>query len=111
LADAVGLEDLQACSTEQRTQQLKSVDALLMDCAAVQLNDELAARFLHGQKLSLQKEGVAFSEPLSPQHNSNHNRLRVYRLSDGKLLGTGLLHINQVLAPERLVTSVSGHFK
>ena len=97
LDDAISLDELMQFAQEQRLSVLKPVDALLSDFEAVQLNDELAARFLHGQRIALQKEGITLS--------ANLGRMRVYRLSDGKLLGSGLLQEYQVLAPERLIST------
>lgn len=102
LADAIKLDEIQQLHPEQRSKLLKPVDALLSGFEAVQLTDELAVRFLHGQKLSLQKEAANLLN--LPMHLG---RLRVYRLSDGKLLGSGLLQSNQVLVPERLIASSS----
>ncbi len=70
-------------------------------CAAVEfpaadrLDDELAARFLHGQRLALAARRAL------PQAG----RVRVYRQSDSRLLGTAQLKDYGVLAPERLVKS------
>ena len=97
LSDAATLETIQQMEPEQRLQLLKPVDALLSDFDAIQLSDELAARFLHGQRISLLKEGLAAG--MDP------GRKRVYRQSDGKLLGSALLQEYQVLAPERLIAS------
>ncbi|PRC92879.1 tRNA pseudouridine(55) synthase TruB [Solimicrobium silvestre] len=101
LADAISLDAIQQMSPEQRINLLKPVDALLSDFEAIQLTDELAVRFLHGQRLALQKEGINLPE-LIP---ANLGRVRVYRFSDGKLLGSGLLQEYQVLAPERLIST------
>lgn len=100
LADAFNLDDLQQVSPAQRLSILRPVDALLSDFDVVQLTDELAARFLHGQRLSLEKEGIA----LAQIESIKSERVRVYRLSDEKLLGSGLLS-NQVLMPERLIAT------
>lgn len=103
LADAINLDDIHQLSPEKRIGLLGPVDALLSDFEAIQLADELAVRFLHGQKLSLQKEGVTLSQTLS----IIFGRVRVYRFSDGKLLGSGLLQEHQVLVPERLIANLS----
>ena len=94
---AVTLESLQSKSADERLGLLKPVDTLLSDFEAIDLSDELAVRFLHGQRISLQKEGISLS--------ANLGRLRVYRRSDNKLLGSGLLQEYQVLAPERLIST------
>lgn len=99
LEGAVTLEQLEAAGeVAQRKDMLLPVDGLLQSFAAVQLPDELARRFLHGQRLALGKEGVAVPEQTG--------RVRVYRVSDGCLLGTGLLQEYAILAPERLVSTV-----
>jgi tRNA pseudouridine55 synthase len=97
LADAIHLESIQQLPPEQRISLLKPVDALLTDFAAVELSDALAERFLHGQRISLGKEGFGVS--LEP------GRKRVYRQSDSKLLGSAILQEFQVLAPERLIST------
>jgi len=72
---------------------LAPVDALLSSFPSVALTEELAKRFLHGQRLALGKEDVSLPD--------QQGRVRVY-LGD-KLLGTGLLQEYAVLAPERLI--------
>ena len=74
---------------------LAPVDALLSSFPAVQLTEELAKRFLHGQRIALGKEDVAV--PAEP------GRVRVYH--DSKLLGTGQLQEYSILAPERLIAT------
>jgi tRNA pseudouridine55 synthase len=74
---------------------LAPVDALLSTFPAIALTDELARRFLQGQRLALGKESVAV-----PQEQG---RVRVYH--GGKLLGTGLLQEYSILAPERLIAT------
>ncbi len=95
---AVTLEQLAAIDESARAATLAPVDALLISFPAVSLGDQLAQRFLHGQRLSLGKEAVAFTEGAT--------RVRVYRESDGCLLGTGQMREFDVLAPERLVALV-----
>jgi len=77
---------------------LAPVDALLASFPAVQLTEELAKRFLQGQRLALGKDAeVASSLP------AELGRVRVY-LGD-KLLGTAHLQEYAVLAPERLIAT------
>lgn len=95
---AVTLEMLEARSEGERVAMLAPVDALLASFPAVNLPEELARRFLQGQRISLGKEGIAY------QHGSA--RVRVYRESDGRLLGTAMLRDCNVLAPERLISTV-----
>jgi tRNA pseudouridine55 synthase len=66
---------------------------LLSTFPQVVLTDELAARFLNGQRLALGRETVVLPE--------QQGRVRVYH--DGKLLGTAILQEYGVLAPERLI--------
>ena len=77
---------------------LAPVDALLASFPAVRLTEELAKRFLQGQRLALGKDAeVASSLP------AELGRVRVY-LGD-KLLGTAHLQEYAVLAPERLIAT------
>lgn len=76
---------------------LRPVDALLSTFPALQLTDELAKRFLQGQRLALGKEAVEV-----PQQQG---RVRVYH--DTRLLGTGQLGDYAILAPERLISTAS----
>lgn len=99
LEDAVTMAMLDAQSPAQRTAALAPVDALLQSFPVISLSDELARRFLHGQRLSLGKEAVPFKAGAS--------RVRVYRTSDAGLLGTGQIQEDDVLAPERLVVCLA----
>ena len=72
---------------------LAPVEALLASVPAVQLNAELAKRFLNGQRLALGKEPVTVP--------AEQGRVRVYL--DDKLLGTAMLGEYSILAPERLI--------
>jgi tRNA pseudouridine55 synthase len=74
---------------------LAPVDALLSSFPAVELTDELATRFLQGQRLALGKEAVAVP--------AEQGRVRVYR--GDKLLGTAMLQEYSILAPERLIAT------
>lgn len=99
LADAMRLDDIAERHPPQRMQLLKPADALLSEFASIQLTDELAARFLHGQRLAVQKEDFSIS-------STEPSRLRVYRLSDQQFLGSGLLQESRVLVPDRLISTV-----
>ncbi|WP_296946647.1 tRNA pseudouridine(55) synthase TruB [uncultured Massilia sp.] len=92
VAGMVTLEALQAHANPLSL--LAPVDALLSSFARVDLTDELAARFLNGQRLALNREAVTLPE--------TPGRVRVYH--DGRLLGTAILQDYGVLAPERLVS-------
>jgi tRNA pseudouridine55 synthase len=94
---AITLDQLAAHDEAQRKALLAPVDALLVSFPAVQLTEELARRFLHGQRLALGKETVVYPE--------SEGRVRVYRQDDGALLGTGLIQAYGVLAPERLIAT------
>ena len=72
---------------------LAPVDALLASFPAVQLNAELAKRFMNGQRLALGKEAITVP--------AEQGRVRVYL--DAKLLGTAILGEYSILAPERLI--------
>jgi tRNA pseudouridine55 synthase len=95
IAQATTLEQLTDLSEAQRVAGLAPVDALLSSFPLLALDDELSRRFLHGQRLAL--AGMAGL----PQAG----RVRVYRESDSRLLGTGQLMEYGVLAPERLVAA------
>lgn len=97
LQHAVTLEQLAATPESEREGLLAPVDALLSGFPPVRLPDVLAKRFLHGQRIALQKEGV--NPPL------HEGRVRVYRQEGGQLLGTAQLLEYGVLAPERLIAT------
>ena len=107
LSGCLTLEVLTAIPEEERAALLASVDSLLLTFPEVILTEPLAQRFLQGQRLTLDKEGI------SPP--SQTGRVRVYReyahiaeIADGtvrQLLGTAQFHDYGVLAPERLVST------
>ncbi len=97
LDQAVTIDAYTALSEERRLQSLLSVDALLSSFPSVSLSEELAQRFLHGQRLSLGKEGVALP--------ASTGRVRVYEEKNKRLLGTAQILEFGVLAPERLVVA------
>ncbi|MES2760419.1 MAG: tRNA pseudouridine(55) synthase TruB [Pseudomonadota bacterium] len=90
----VTLETLQANLAP--LSMLAPVDALLSSFPAVHLTDELAKRFLNGQRLALGKEDVAVP--------AQQGRVRVYH--GDALLGTANLQEFSILAPERLIAAV-----
>jgi tRNA pseudouridine55 synthase len=94
VTNAITLTELTEESEDLRAQHLQPVDALIVNCPKIMLNEQLTTRFMHGQRLSLSKEGVAL--PV------DQGRVRVYGASD-QLLGTGQIQEFAVLAPERLV--------
>lgn len=97
ITGAVTLEALAEVDEVQRLAMLAPVDALLSSFPAVELPDELAQRFLHGQRLALGKETVSVPD--------REGRVRVYRQSDRALLGTAILQTYSILAPERLIAA------
>jgi tRNA pseudouridine55 synthase len=92
----VTLEQLQ--THDNPLSLLAPVDALLSSFPRVALTPELAARFLNGQRLALNREPVTLPETTG--------RVRVYH--DDKLLGTAILQDYGVLAPERLIARPQG---
>lgn len=99
LDGAITLETLADMPEAERSAHLAPVDALLSSFPSVNLPESLAKRFLHGQRLALGKESIALPE--------RTGRVRVYRVSDGCLLGTAQLADYGILAPERLIAVVS----
>ncbi|MFZ6687194.1 tRNA pseudouridine(55) synthase TruB [Undibacterium sp. SXout11W] len=97
LEKSITLESLESMPEQERLALLDPVDALLSSFPSVRLGDELATRFLHGQRLALGKEAVLLPE--------RAGRVRVYRDSDGQLLGSAQLQEFQILAPERLINT------
>jgi len=89
----VTLETLQSCAAP--LEMLAPVDALLSSFPAVQLTEELAKRFLQGQRLALGKEALILPAELG--------RVRVYL--EQQLLGTAILQEYAILAPERLIAA------
>jgi tRNA pseudouridine55 synthase len=95
LAHAVMLDALSNAQQNERDAWLQPVDALLSACVSVQLDDEAARRFLHGQRLPLATLPAIGVPPDA--------RVRVYN-RDGQLLGVAKT-AHGVLAPERLVVT------
>jgi tRNA pseudouridine55 synthase len=98
LENTVTLEALIAMDEQQRLTLLAPVDALLTSFPQVVLSDELARRFLQGQRLALAKEDVQLPQQIG--------RVRVYRESNQQLLGSAQLQEYGILAPERLISTV-----
>ncbi|MFZ6847746.1 tRNA pseudouridine(55) synthase TruB [Undibacterium sp. RuRC25W] len=98
LEKSITLTSLEELSEEERLALLDPVDALLSSFPVLRLNDVLATRFLHGQRLAIGKEeGIVLPAEIG--------RVRVYRESDGQLLGSAQLQEFQILAPERLINT------
>ena len=93
IEQAVTLEQIVELDEAVRASRLAPVDALLSGFPRLALGDEMARRFMHGQRLAL---AGLMSLPEA-------GRVKVYRESDDVLLGTAQLMDYGVLAPERLV--------
>lgn len=100
LSSAITLEQLAALTESERRAALAPVDTLLSTFPAVRLSEQLAQRFLHGQRLALGQEQINL-----PQQQG---RVRVYHAETQQLLGTAQLQQYDVLAPERLVAVANG---
>ena len=102
LENSIELDALAQLEDAQRLALLAPVDALLSSFPAIELNQELARRFLQGQRLAMGKEGLHLPDYLG--------RVRVYGLVAGeaqaKLIGSGLVTELGLLAPERLISTV-----
>jgi tRNA pseudouridine55 synthase len=98
LQNSISLDSLAMLPDDERLLSLLPVDSMLMSFPMILLSDELSRRFLHGQRLSLLKEDVSFA--------SDSTRVRVYRQTDKKLLGTAQIGEFSVLAPERLIANI-----
>lgn len=99
LANSVTIDALVALEPEARTQWLQPVDSLLVTFPEVKLPEVLAKRFLHGQRIALEKEGIEVAGVMG--------RVRVYRQETGELLGTATVQEYALLAPERLISTVT----
>lgn len=97
LSECVTLTQLENEDESQRYQHVQPVDSLLSMFERVDLSDDLSARFLHGQRLSLAKEALIVA--------TGSGRVRVYQASEDKLLGTAIMKDGEVLAPERLIST------
>ena len=98
LDGAMTLAALEALPEAERAGRLAPVDALLSTFPRIELDDEMAKRFLHGQRLALGQAAVTSA--------GQDGRVRVYR-RDGALLGTAQLAAYGVLAPERLIVQAA----
>lgn len=102
LENSIELDALVQLEDAQRLALLAPVDALLSSFPSIDLNQELARRFLQGQRLAMGKEGLHLPDYLG--------RVRVYGLVAGeaqaKLIGSGLVTELGLLAPERLISTV-----
>ncbi len=93
LADAVTLDRLSSMDKLQRSAYLQPIDTLLLKFVLVDLDTEMAQRFMNGQQLRLaNKLGV-----------SENSRVRVYDANKSQLIGIGRWRCG-VLLPERLIS-------
>ncbi len=95
VADALTLDALEAIAPGERRSRLLPLDALLGALPRVALDDEHAARFLHGQKLRVH-------EPSGGAANEDPARVSVY--AGARLLGVAQLRAG-TLVPQRLVAT------
>lgn len=95
VSEAVSLSDFENVDPLRRIEMLAPPDRLLSQLEPIELKEELAVRFLHGQSIRI-----------SGSENSE-KKVKVYRLSDGKreLLGCALLGADGILSPERLISN------
>lgn len=97
LEKSITLEVLGEIEETDRLALLAPVDALLSSFPRLDLTEELAKRFLQGQRLALGKESTILPTQIG--------RVRVYRASDQQLLGSAQLQEYSILAPERLIAT------
>jgi tRNA pseudouridine55 synthase len=100
ISGALTLDQLAEHPDAERNSCLQPVDSLLSSFPALVLDDSLANRFRQGQRISLDRAGVA-----APCESG---RVRVYQVPH-RLLGTALLSEGDVLAPERLLADIASH--
>jgi tRNA pseudouridine55 synthase len=100
VSSALTLDQLAEHPDAERNSCLQPVDSLLSSFPALVLDDALANRFRQGQRISLDRAGVA-----APCESG---RVRVYQ-APHCLLGTALLSEGDVLAPERLLAVIASH--
>jgi tRNA pseudouridine55 synthase len=100
ISSALTLDQLAEHPDAERNSCLQPVDSLLSSFPALVLDDALANRFRQGQRISLDRAGVA-----APCESG---RVRVYQ-APHCLLGTALLSEGDVLAPERLLAVIASH--
>jgi len=100
LSSAVTLDQLAGHPDAQRNSCLQPVDSWLSSFPALDLDDSLANRFRQGQRISLDRAGIA-----APCESG---RVRVYQVPH-RLLGTAMLMDGDILAPERLLADIASH--
>ncbi len=97
ISGAVSLQDFEEADIAQRLDMLDPPDRLLSQLEPIELKEELAVRFLHGQSIRITRS------------ENSEKKVKVYRLSDGKreLLGCARLSTDGVLSAERLISNSS----
>ena len=97
ISEAVSLQDFEEADIARRLDMLDPPDRLLSQLEPIELKEELAVRFLHGQSIRITRS------------ENSEKKVKVYRLSDGKreLLGCARLSTDGVLSPERLISKSS----
>jgi tRNA pseudouridine55 synthase len=98
LENSVTLDALSDATQAERDTWLQPVDALLSTFPLIELSEDEARRFLHGQRLKLSELTIAADAVSAP-------RVRVYA-PQGRLLGVAKQG-EGVLAPERLVVTTA----
>lgn len=94
VTQAITLAALEAMDAHDRVQALLPLDALLQSAPRIELEADLAARFVQGQRLML--NAAASNDMREPR------RVRVY---EGQtLLGTAMLESSGRLQPQRLIS-------
>jgi tRNA pseudouridine55 synthase len=101
VVDSVSLSVLEE-NSEPRSSLLRPVDSLTSMLPAVQLNQDLIRRFMHGQRLALGRElgEHCLSLPLP------EGRVRVLGPA-GSFAGTAVVNHDQVMIPERVVSTTA----
>lgn len=97
IGHASALSDIEEADNPGEAPILKPVDYLLSTFPSVQLSEEQSKRFMHGQRLSLEKENLLVAD--------SAQRVRVYDAASRQLLGTAIIKQGSILAPERLIAA------
>ena len=110
LDGAVTLEDLSALDHAQRVAKLAPVDALLKTLPAIMLDETLARRFSHGQRLRLDE--IRCPTPLrayAAAHGDIEVKVYTEATSEAtsRLLGVARLDGEALLTPQRLLKTQS----
>ena len=96
IGDASTLLDIEQTEDSKMESILQPVDSLLTTFPSVLLSEEQARRFMHGQRLSREKEKLFVPE--------SEKKVRVYENTGRKLLGTASIKQGNIV-PERLIAA------